>query len=123
MQFAVPEVQFLGHRVTADRIRPLQEKVSAIQKHPKPSTVKQLQALLGVINFLRHFMLVAAQTDTLKGSPKLTAAVEWTAQMEQAFSSDKSALCVADLLAHLRQGWELALMVDASASHMRAALQ
>jgi transposase InsO family protein len=127
-EFAVPEVQFLGHHVTAGGILPLPEKVVAIQEHPKPGTVKQLQAFLGVVNFYRRFVPAAAKllrplTDSLKGSPKPTAAVEWTAELEKAFASAKSALCQAALLAHPRQGWELALMVDASADHVGAALQ
>jgi hypothetical protein len=60
-EFAVWEVQFLGHHVTAEGIRPLPGRVAAIQDHPRPSTVKQLQAFLG--------------TDSLKGGLKATAAV------------------------------------------------
>jgi len=44
-EFAVQEIQFLGHHVTSEGIRPLPDIVAAIQKHPKLTTVKQLQAL------------------------------------------------------------------------------
>jgi hypothetical protein len=50
-EFAVQEVQFLGHHVTVDGIQPLPDMVAVLQDHPKPSTVKQLQAFLGVVNF------------------------------------------------------------------------
>ena len=127
-EFAVPEVQFLGHHVTAEGIQPLQEKVTAVKEHPKPKTVKQLQAFLGVVNFYRRFVPAAAKilrplTDSLRGSPKATAAVDWSADMERAFADAKAALCKAALLAHPQQGWELAVMVDASADHVGAALQ
>jgi hypothetical protein len=55
-EFAVPEVQFLGHHVTAEGILPLPEKVAAIQAHPKPVTVKQLQAFPRMVNFYRRFV-------------------------------------------------------------------
>jgi hypothetical protein len=53
-EFAVQEVQFLGHHVTAEGIRPLLDRAS-IQDHPRPSTVKQLQAFFGVVNFYRRW--------------------------------------------------------------------
>jgi hypothetical protein len=115
-EFAVREVQFLGHHVTEEGIRPLPDRVAAVQNHPKPSTVKQLQAFLGVVNFYRCFVLAAAKilwplTDSLKGGLKATAAVVWTPEMEKAFADAKAALCKTALLAHPQQGWELALMV------------
>jgi cleavage and polyadenylation specificity factor subunit 1 len=54
---------------------------------------------------------------------KATASVEWTSEMEKAFVAAKEALCKATLLAHLHQGGELALMVDASSDCVGAALQ
>jgi hypothetical protein len=46
-EFAVTEVQFLGHHVTAEGIRPLPDRMAAIQDHPRPTTVKKLQAFPG----------------------------------------------------------------------------
>jgi hypothetical protein len=127
-EFAVREVQFFGHHVTSEGIRPLPDRVAAVWNHPKPSTVKQLQAFLGVVNFYRCFVLAAAKilwplTDSLKGGLKATAAVVWTPEMEKAFADAKAALCKTALLAHPQQGWELALMVDASSDCVGAALQ
>ncbi len=51
-------------------------------------------------------------TDSLKGSIKPTAAVDWTGEMERAFNSAKAALWKAALLAPTRYGRVLALMVD-----------
>ena len=47
------EVDYLGHRVTASGIRPLQERVAVISKFPRPETVQQLQTYLGMVNFYR----------------------------------------------------------------------
>ncbi len=57
------------------------------------------------------------------GSPKATAAGEWTLLMEAAFDAARTALGAAALLAHPQQDQELAVMVDASADHVGAALQ
>ncbi len=59
--FAVPEVDFLGHRVSASGFAPLPSRVAAIQKYPRPAMVKQLLAFLGVFNFYRRFVPAAAK--------------------------------------------------------------
>jgi hypothetical protein len=57
----VPEVDFLGHRVSASGFAPLPSRVATIQKYPRPATVKQLLAFLGVFNFYRRFVPAAAK--------------------------------------------------------------
>jgi hypothetical protein len=126
--FAASEVKFLGHRVTSSGVSPLPEKVEAVRRHPRPGTVRQLQGFLGMLNFYRRFVGGAARllrplTEALKGSPKLTAALDWSAAMETSFEAAKAALAAAAELAHPQQGVELALMMDTSAEHMGAALQ
>ncbi len=127
--FAVPEVNFLGHRVSASGFAPLPSRVAAIQKYPRPTTVKQLLAFLGVFNFYMRFMPAAARilpltlTDSMRGSPKATAVVDWMPPMVAAFNAARTALGAAALLAHPQQDQELAVMVDASADHVGAALQ
>jgi hypothetical protein len=91
-----PRVQFLGHHVTAEGIQPLPDRVATVQDHPKPFTVKQLQALLVVVNFYCRFVPAATKilrplTDLLKGGLKATAAVVWTPEMEEAHT--EAALC------------------------------
>ncbi len=126
--FALPEVDFLGHRVSASGFAPLPSRVAAIQNYLRPATVKQLLAFLGVFNFYRRFVSTAAKilrplTNSTRGSPKATAVVEWTPPMEAAFEAARTALGAAALLAHPQQDQELAMMVDASADHVGLALQ
>jgi hypothetical protein len=68
-EFAVREVQFFGHHVTAEGIRPLPDRVAAIQDHPRPSTVKLLQAFLGVGNFYRRFVPATRQLTYAEVAP------------------------------------------------------
>jgi hypothetical protein len=92
--FAVPEVDFQGHRLSASGFAPLPSRVAAIQKYPRPATVNQLLAFLGVFNFCRRFVPAATKilrplTDSTRGSPKATAAVEWTPPIEAAFEATR----------------------------------
>jgi cleavage and polyadenylation specificity factor subunit 1 len=47
------EVEFLGHTVSAAGTAPLKQRVAAIQAHPRPHTVRDVQAFLGLFNFYR----------------------------------------------------------------------
>jgi hypothetical protein len=69
----VKKLDFLGHEVSAAGSRPLQDNVAAVLNFPQLQTVKQLQALLGLINFYRRFIPAAAPvlkplTDCLRGN-------------------------------------------------------
>lgn len=50
------EIKFLGHLVNADGIRPLPEKITAIQNFPKPKVVQELKRSIAMINFYRKFL-------------------------------------------------------------------
>jgi hypothetical protein len=64
-------VNFLGHRVSASGFAPLPSRVAAIQKYPRPATVKQLLAFVpAAARILRPL------TDSTPGSPKAMAAVD-----------------------------------------------
>jgi len=126
--FGVPQLDFLGHSVSAQGTTPLASPLEAIRAHPRPTVVKELQAFLGVINFYRRFVVGAARilkpfTELLKGSPKPTSPVVWSQALESAFVSAKAALSASTCLAHPAPGAELSLHVDASDHHIGAALQ
>jgi hypothetical protein len=89
--------------------------------------VKELHGFLGVINFYRRFIPVAAHilkplTDQLKGGPKPAACILWTEAMQAAFATAKAALAGCVKLIH-PPGAEISLLVDASVDHIGTALQ
>jgi RNase H-like domain found in reverse transcriptase len=117
----------LGHRVSAAEIAPLPSRVDALQRHPQPTTVRELQGFIGAINFYRRFVPAAAKilrplTDSLRSNPAPSSPLTWSASMQQAFGDPKAALAAVTLLAQPLEKAELALMVDASADHVGAAL-
>ncbi|GFW74563.1 hypothetical protein TNCV_2414621 [Trichonephila clavipes] len=64
--FAKPEVDFLEHHVSENGIRPITERIQALLDFNRPSTVKQLQIFLGMLNFYRRFLPNAAKHQTKK---------------------------------------------------------
>ena len=114
--FGVAEIDFLGHHITAAGVTPLQEKVEAIRAFPSPTTVKQMQEFLGMINFYNRFLPSVASTlqplyESLDKQKKL---ITWTSTMDTAFKRSKEALASATLLVHPQRDAPTSLTVDAS---------
>jgi hypothetical protein len=85
-QFGVEQIDYLGHKVSATGVRPLQDRLTAIMKHPQPKNVAQLQTYLGMVNFYRRFFPAAAAvlrplTEATRGGQK--TALVWTDSMHQ----------------------------------------
>ena len=82
-EFFRSTVEFLGLRVAAGGVSPLPVQISAVRNFPQPSTVKELQAFLGAVNFYRRFIPAAARillplTAKLKGGRKGSDTLQWT---------------------------------------------
>jgi transposase InsO family protein len=126
--FGVSKVEFLGHEVSAQGARPLSSHVAALQRHPPPTNIQQLQAFLGLVNFYRRFVKGAAGllkplTDCLRGGKSGKEPVVQSEEFLAAIGAAKRAVAEATLLAHPINGAEICLMVDASDVHVGASLQ
>jgi hypothetical protein len=54
--FAVPEVLYLGHVVNKRGVAPDPSKVSVTKNFPRPKTVKDVRAFLGLSGYYRAFI-------------------------------------------------------------------
>ena len=77
-EFAVPETEFLGHRLTSSGLQPLLKHTSTIRDFPQPSD--KSGHFLGMINFYHRFFHNAAQVlaplpYALKGSGEISPLV------------------------------------------------
>ncbi|XP_043206452.1 uncharacterized protein K02A2.6-like [Amphibalanus amphitrite] len=55
-QLGLDEVQYLGWRISAQGLRPVQEKVDAVIDMPDPKDVKSLRSILGSINYYQRVL-------------------------------------------------------------------
>ena len=109
-------LEFLGYQVDANGISPLPERVEAIRNFPRPTTLKDLQSFLGMVNYYRRFIPRAGDHlhhlfDALRGKPKTLV---WDDGCTASFEATKEALARATLLHHPRSGAHVALTTDAS---------
>ena len=55
-EFRKKEIEFLGHRISADGVRPDDKKVEAIRGMPDPTNTTELKRILGMLNFLGRYI-------------------------------------------------------------------
>ena len=55
-RIGVAPVDFLGHVISADGVRPNDDRVAALTRMPMPTDIKQLRSLLGGLSYCRKFL-------------------------------------------------------------------
>ena len=55
-KFMLPEVEYLGHIISADGLKPSQSKVKAVEEAPVPTNVSELKSFLGLVNYYSKFL-------------------------------------------------------------------
>ena len=126
--FGVDSLEFLGHQVDKDGIRPLEEKVQVVRDYPQPTTQRKLRRFLGLINFHHRFIPGCAQilqplNDLLSSAIKKDAPLRWTDGSLAAFQAIKEALANASLLFHPQPHAPTRIVTDASDVAIGAVLQ
>ena len=118
-------LQFLGYKVDKDGVYPMEHRVEAIKNTTRPTTVKELQRFLGMVNYYRKWIPQAAHHasplfDALKSKPKVLA---WSCERQKAFDAVKKALSAKTMLSHPRPNAPLAITSDASNIAVGAVLE
>ncbi|GFR17438.1 transposon Tf2-9 polyprotein [Trichonephila clavata] len=95
-------------------------KVEPILNYPQPKTIKEFRRFLGLLNFFRRFLPLAAHNQThlndfLKRSKRNDKhKINWLEQAKSEFQNCKALLANATLLVHPNPNVNLVLQVDAS---------
>jgi ribonuclease HI len=97
--FAMQEGKLLGHIVFKNGIKIDPKRVEAIQTISIPRNVKEIQAFLGTINFLRRFVPNFAEiVKLITGMLKKDSRVNWTAEAKASFEHIKKVISEAPVL-------------------------
>lgn len=115
-EFLRKEVEFLGHVVTTEGVRPNPRKVEAVKTWPLPRTPKELKSFLGTVSYYRRFIprfahIAKPLTSKLRGNAK---SFEITPDFEQAFIKLKEIMATDLLLAYPDFDSPFILTTDAS---------
>ena len=113
--FMLPEVEYLGHSISAQGIRSLREKVRAIRDAPRPQDISQIRSFLGMLNYYGKFLpnlatLLRPLYDLLQSAETWN----WEEPQDRAFREAQTLLSSAPLLTHYDHKKPLVLSCDAS---------
>ncbi|XP_073515516.1 uncharacterized protein [Phyllobates terribilis] len=123
------QIEYLGHVVSAEGVQPAPSKIEAIQGWPRPKTVREVRAFLGLAGYYRRFVKDFAKVaeplnELLRGTaqgPK-NQPIRWTDRQQQAFDWVRAALVQAPLLAYARFDQPFTLYTDGSLHGLGAVL-
>ena len=91
--FGLEEVKLLGHIISKDVIRIDPVRIEAILQIRHPRNIRELQAFLGKINFLRRFISNLAELiRSLNNMLKKDSTIKWTVEAKKSFEYIKIAL-------------------------------
>ena len=119
----LPEVEYLGHYISADGLKPSESKVRAISEAPTPKSTTELKSFFGLLNY--YPKLLPNLSSTLAPLNKLQQDKEpwsWTSKQEAAFKKVKKQLATCYLLAYFDNRKEMILSCDASQHGVGAVL-
>ena len=112
--FMLPAVEYLGHVISADGVRPAEDKKRAILEAPAPKNVTQLRSFLGLLNYYGKFLPNLASTlAPLYSLLEKYRAWSWRQEQELAFNKAKQLLTSAKVLVHFDPEKSLLLSCDA----------
>ena len=113
--FMLPSVEYLGHEVSAEGLRPTKEKVRAVVEAPAPLNVMQLRSFLGLVNYYSKFLPQLASTlAPLHRLLQKNTQWRWGNAEMEAFNKAKEELASPRLLTHFDPRRPLLLSCDAS---------
>jgi len=114
-EFLRKEVDFLGHVVTPEGIKPNPKKIEAIMKFPVPRTQKQIKSFLGILGYYRKFIkdfakLTKPMTHCLKKNERVIDTKEFI----DCFQTCKNVLTSEPVVAYPNFEKPFKLITDAS---------
>lgn len=121
--FFQTDIEYLGHTISKEGIRPTQSKIEAITKATPPSNAQELRSFLGLVNFyekfIPHLHSLCADLHALTGARQKW---RWTDKENTAFENTKMLICESKPLVAFDEKRPLFLACDASEKGVGAVL-
>lgn len=113
--FGAAKIVFLGHEISKQGIRQDPDKLKAIEKLPQPTNPKEVQRVMGLLNYYRKFVPnFAILAEPLTRLTRKNVEFKWTNEQEIAFRKLINCLLNNATLAHYNHVDPLLLKTDAS---------
>ena len=97
--FASDIIDFLGHHISANSLKPQEDKLSAVRELPALTDVSILRAALGLFSYYRKFVnQFSTIAFPLNKLMKKEAPWEWSKTQQEAYAELKEQLCSTPVL-------------------------
>jgi len=114
-KFFMEEVDFLGYRISAEGVKPIQDKIKSILDAPAPQNESQVKSFLGMIQYYhRHLPHLASELEPLHRLLRKGVKWSWGETQERAFKAAKAMLTAENLLIHYDPNLPIVVHTDAS---------
>ena len=123
LKFKCTEVNFYGETYTTDGCKPAQNKITAIVKMPPPSSKKEVQSFISMINYLTKFSLrITELAEPIRELVKEKVPFNWSPEHQESFTMLKKEIVRTAILAYYNPRKENVLQTDASTKGLGACL-
>ena len=123
LEVGVPEIKYFGHVLSDKGLRPDPEKTAAIRDMPEPSSKKELETILGMVNYLSRFAPNLAEvTSPLRELLQKDVEFHWEKHQAESFQKVKEIITAEPVLAFYDPKKPLTLQTDSSRSGIGATL-
>ena len=123
LKFKCTEVNFYGETYTTDGHKPAQNKIMAIIEMPPPSSKKEVQSFIRMINYLTKFLpRLTELSEPIRELIKEKVPFNWGPEHQESFTMLKKELVRAPVLAYYNPQKETILQTDASTKGIGACL-
>ena len=112
--FFQTSVDFLGHKVGSQGIKPLFDKVQAIKDFSRPRNPKEVRSFLGLVGYYRKFIKDFAKISRLLDALRKAEKFEWTPEADAAFEELRQKLTEEDILVYPKFDRPFLVTCDAS---------
>ena len=117
------EVNFFGETYTTDGCKPAQSRVSAISDMPPPTSKKQVQSFIGMVNYLSKFLARLSElAEPIRELCKDKVPFNWGPEHQDVFKQIKHEIVRAPILAYYNPKKETVLQTYASVKGLGACL-
>ena len=113
--FMRPSVTYLGHKIDAEGLHPLDDRVRTIKDAPTPTSVSGLKSYLGMLSYYSKFLPnLSSALHPLHQLLRKDTPWVWGAAQSKAFTNSKKLLLSLNCLTHFDSSLDLTLACDAS---------
>jgi transposase InsO family protein len=113
--FAKSEVEYLGHIISHNTVKPSPRKIEAVKEFPIPKTVREVRRFLGLTGYYRRFIEnFSIRAKPLSDLTKKAIPFHWSPDQQIAFETLRDAIIQTPVIAMFDPNKQCSVFTDAS---------